>query len=80
MKIRRFWDSVISFLFKKIKTSCKPRSFVTKHCVLNSCMGTLEPSGNRSTSQFSYLMLTADRILPLDDKAVQRTGRIGSDI
>lgn len=41
-----------------------PRSRVTKHCVLNSWIGTLEFAGNRSTSQFSYRMM--------DDSLAQR--------
>lgn len=72
MKIWRFWDSVVRFLLNMVKASSKPRSLVTKHCVLNSWMGTLEPSGKRSTSQFSYLMLTASRISSWEDKTVQR--------
>lgn len=65
VKIRGFWmmDSTLVF---KTETSedieCYvPRSRVTKHCVLNSWIGTLEFAGNRSTSQFSYRMMDDPR-------------------
>jgi hypothetical protein len=32
-------------------------SLTTQHCVRNSCIGTLDRSGNRSTSQLVYLIL-----------------------
>ena len=39
---------------------CSPRSCVTKQQVLNSWIGTLDPSGKRRTSQFKYLMIATE--------------------
>lgn len=56
-------DSTLVWKIETSKGSKRyvPRSRVTKHCVLNSWIGTLEFAGNRSTSQFSYRMMNDSR-------------------